>query len=159
MVRARATHALSRVPPPLLFAGTFAAGLLLQRAVAGRIGPAPGAAALHAAGAALAAVALALALTSLGLFARHHTTVVPHGEASRFVTSGSYRISRNPMYLGLAVAYLGAALWLEAWLALALLPGPLLVMGRVIVPMEEAQLRRRFGAEYETYCRRVRRWL
>jgi protein-S-isoprenylcysteine O-methyltransferase Ste14 len=159
MARLRATHVFSRVPPPLLFAVTFVAGLLVQRGVWPRLAPMHPGAALHAIGMGLVAVALAIALVSLGLFARQGTTVVPHGQSSRFVTSGFYRISRNPMYLSLALAYLGAALRLEAWLALVLLAAPVAVMGAVVIPMEEAQLRQRFGAEYEAYCRRVRRWL
>jgi protein-S-isoprenylcysteine O-methyltransferase Ste14 len=159
MPRARATHVLSRFPPPLLFAGIFLAGFLVQRHRWSRPAPIHGLAVVHALGFVLGALGLTLALTSIGLFARNRTTLVPHGEASRFVTSGSYRISRNPMYLSLTLAYLGLGLWLEAWLALALLPVPLVIMGFVVIPMEEAHLRVRFGSEYDAYCRRVRRWL
>lgn len=159
MPRGRATHVLSRIPPPLLYAGTLLLGLLLQRNGWPRAAPLHGMAAAHVLGFALGALGLTIALTSIGLFARSATTLVPHGKASRFVTGGFYRISRNPMYLSLALAYLGVGLWLEGWLALALLPIPVLVMEIVVIPMEEAQLRQRFGSDYEAYCRRVRRWL
>lgn len=93
-------------------------------------------------------------------FRRQGTTVTPlHPEqASALVTGGLYRLSRNPMYLGLLcwtmalACYLGG-LWV--WL------GPLLLWGWLsrwqIVP-EERALQARFGDGYADYCRRVRRW-
>jgi protein-S-isoprenylcysteine O-methyltransferase Ste14 len=78
---------------------------------------------------------------------------------ARLVVHGPYRFSRNPMYLGLAVATLGLAIWIGAWPMLA---APILTFAgaaRVHVPFEEAKLRRQFGAAYDAYAARVRRWL
>ena len=82
----------------------------------------------------------------------------PHG-ASRLVSGGIYRFSRNPMYLALLLALCAWGLWLgDAWALL----GPVLfvvAMNRLQIKPEERALQRLFGDEYRAYCRRVRRWL
>jgi protein-S-isoprenylcysteine O-methyltransferase Ste14 len=75
------------------------------------------------------------------------------------VTSGIYSFTRNPMYVGLTIAYLGLTmqqrlLWAIPWVAL-----PLTTLSRVIIPFEEARLRALFGDAYAAYCARVRRWI
>ena len=64
-----------------------------------------------AVGAVLTIAGLALSGSGAATFRRNRTTVVPHHPVSTLVTRGPYRISRNPMYTGLAAAYVGAALW------------------------------------------------
>lgn len=108
----------------------------------------------------LALVGAALGLGALTQFARQRTTVNPvRLQQSRvLVTLGVYRISRNPMYLGLLCWLMALACHLgglSVWL------GPLLFfdwMTRVQIPAEERALRARFGVAYLHYCRRVRRW-
>jgi len=107
----------------------------------------------------LTAGGLALAVSAAGLFARYRTTIVPHGRSSTLVVRGPYRFTRNPMYLSMSIVYLGVALWTGAWLSIALLVLPLWVIDRAIIPMEERQLRERFGESYAAYGARVRRWL
>ncbi len=63
------------------------------------------------------------------------------------------------MYLGMACLYVGAALAAQALWSLAFLVPVLLIIDRVIIPKEEAHLAASFGAKYEGYRRRVRRWL
>lgn len=153
-----APNPLSRIPPPLLFAAAFALGWVLQRS----LWPVPPAAALGllpAIGKAAVLIAALLAGWSVGLFARSRTTLVPHGNSSALVNGGPYRFTRNPMYLSLTLGYLGAALWSGYWLTLPLLLLPLLALQRVIIPMEESQLARRFGPDYEQFRLTVRRWL
>ncbi len=91
--------------------------------------------------------------------AGHGTPFNPARAAQALVTDGPYRVTRNPMYLGMACAYAGAALVTGALWSLALLPLVLLVIDRAIIPREEKHLAASFGAEYERYRRRVRRWL
>jgi protein-S-isoprenylcysteine O-methyltransferase Ste14 len=86
-------------------------------------------------------------------------TPAPWAPPERFVVRGSYRLVRNPMYVGVLALILGQGLLLGreilfAWAALAWLFFHLFV-----VIEEEPGLRRRFGAAYEEYCRRVGRWL
>jgi protein-S-isoprenylcysteine O-methyltransferase Ste14 len=115
-----------------------------------------------------AARVLGLALIVLGvavlvpaplLFLRYRTTIVPHREASALITGGPYRISRNPMYLGLTLGYVGLALVVNQLWPLLLLALPLWVMQTKIIPIEEARMLGVFGDEYRAYCQRVRRWL
>lgn len=108
----------------------------------------------------LVLVGAALGLGALMQFARQRTTVNPiRLQQSRvLVTQGVYRISRNPMYLGLLCWLMALACHLgglSVWL------GPLVFFGwmtRVQIPAEERALRARFGVAYLHYCRRVRRW-
>jgi protein-S-isoprenylcysteine O-methyltransferase Ste14 len=63
------------------------------------------------------------------------------------------------MYLGLTLVYLGVSAFMGALLPLLLLPLPVVVMDRRIIPMEERQLEETFGASYASYKARVRRWI
>jgi protein-S-isoprenylcysteine O-methyltransferase Ste14 len=87
------------------------------------------------------------------------TTVRPDRAASTLVISGPYKISRNPMYLGLALAYLGIAIADQSVWALILLPVVLAIIQRRAIEPEEAFLEKRFGANYIRYKEKVRRWL
>lgn len=86
------------------------------------------------------------------------STPAPFDPPRRLVIRGPYRFVRNPMYIGAGLALGGAALFYESV--------PLLVYGVIfllachlfVVSYEEPTLRRTFGAEYESYCHRVRRW-
>jgi len=148
---------MDRIPPPLLFVGSFLLGWWAQRALWPVERPLP--AALAAAGAVLLAGGLAMSLPAIVLFATARTSIVPHREPARLVVRGPFRVTRNPMYVGLCVAYLGAAVWTRAWLAVPLLAIPVAALARWVIPAEESQMRARFGADYQAYCARVRRWL
>ena len=108
----------------------------------------------------LALVGAVLGGGALLHFRRERTSVHPiRLQQSRvLVTQGVYRISRNPMYLGLLCWLLALACYLGGpWVWL----GPLLLLGwltRFQIAPEERALRARFGISYVQYCRRVRRW-
>jgi protein-S-isoprenylcysteine O-methyltransferase Ste14 len=155
---AQRVHPAALIPPPFLFAAAFVLGWLVQRRLHARPTDAVAEPLLILA-IALAVAGAYLALGAVGLFASRGTTFLPYREPSAIVVSGPYRLSRNPMYLGLILLYLGLAVWTQIWWALAFLPLPLFVLTRYIIPLEEAQLRRRFGEEYAAYTTRVRRWL
>jgi protein-S-isoprenylcysteine O-methyltransferase Ste14 len=109
----------------------------------------------------LALAGVGIALAGVMEFRRAKTTVDPTdpGKSNTVVTSGIYRISRNPMYLGFLLALIAWSAYLSslgAWF------GPVLFifyMNRFQILPEERILRSRFGAQYETYLRSVRRWL
>jgi protein-S-isoprenylcysteine O-methyltransferase Ste14 len=86
------------------------------------------------------------------------TTTVPGQTSSQMVTWGPYRFTRNPMYVGLSVAYLGEAGILHHVWPVLLLPLTLVYVNRVVIPLEEAKLTEAFGEQYELYCGKVRRW-
>lgn len=94
-------------------------------------------------------------------FARAGTTVNPHTpeRASALVARGLYRVTRNPMYLGMLLLLVGWGLKLGNGLALPLPALFVLAMNRLQIEPEEAALRARFGADYDDYSARVRRWL
>ena len=78
---------------------------------------------------------------------------------SSLLTTGPYAFSRNPMYLGWAILAVGLAILVNSlWLAIAALAA-WLYLQFLTIPQEEKALQRDFGAEYDAYRRRVRRWL
>jgi protein-S-isoprenylcysteine O-methyltransferase Ste14 len=79
--------------------------------------------------------------------------------ASRLVTVGAYRFSRNPMYTGMVSLIAGIGFAAEnVWMLLASVLMAL-YLALYVIPREEAYLLRRFGEDYKTYCTTVRRWL
>jgi protein-S-isoprenylcysteine O-methyltransferase Ste14 len=110
------------------------------------------------AGAALVALGVGLAVAAALEFRRARTTIIPHGTPTAIVTSGVYRISRNPIYLGDALILAGLGLRWDSVLALVLVPVFVAVVTARFIRPEEARLRARFGAEFEAWAARVRRW-
>jgi protein-S-isoprenylcysteine O-methyltransferase Ste14 len=148
-----------RFPPPFLFALGFVAGLGLHA-----IAPLPlvptGPTAFTV-GLAWLLVVLSLMLLGWALLTFHaaQTAILPHRPASQVVEHGPYRYSRNPMYVGLGLLYLGLALWLNRLGLVLLLPVVYVALWFLVVRREEAYLSEAFGEDYEGYRRRVRRWL
>ncbi len=145
-----------RVPPPLYYVAGFAVGVALELIVATTWPPfgVRLAATLLAGGAWLALDGAAMAL-----FRRAGTSMVPMNPTTVLVTSGPYRLTRNPMYLGMACLYVALAFALGIVWALAVLPAVLAVVDRVVIAREEHYLAAKFGERYLDYKRRVRRWL
>lgn len=94
---------------------------------------------------------------SLRQFFQTKNTVVLIKPASTLQTSGIYSITRNPMYLGLVIAYLGLSCLIGNWWHLILLPVLFLVVQEYIIKSEEKYLVREFGSEYDEYRNKVRR--
>ena len=134
----------------------FIPGRLLARAgIAAR----PEAGAWPAAGMAIAAVGGAIALWCIFTFATlGRGTPAPFDPPRRLVVRGPYRYVRNPMYLGAALALLGAALVYRSAAIAGYALAFLLVLHAFVLWYEEPTLRRLFGAEYEAYTQKVRRW-
>ena len=144
------------VPPPLLFVAAIATGVLIDGNVL------DWAHATHPsqlAGIAVALAGVSLIFVSLGLFRRFRTRPEPWQPSSALITSGLYRLSRNPMYLGMAVTSAGVALYFESLAAAILLAVVVAIIDRFVIQREERYLARRFGADYDAYRARVRRWL
>lgn len=98
-------------------------------------------------------------LAADGLLKRHGTTVKPFQESAALVTSGVYRLSRHPMYLGFVLLVLGVALLLGSLGPFAVPIVLPFVLEVLYVRAEEAMLAARFGEEWAAYRARVRRWL
>jgi protein-S-isoprenylcysteine O-methyltransferase Ste14 len=148
-----------RFPPPFVFVGGFLAAWLLDILLGFEV-DGEGAGSIQI-GLGVAAIAVGGALMFWGLttFARARTPIIPDRPARQLVVTGPYRLSRNPMYLGLGALYSGLALILNMAWPLVLLPVVLLTLTAVVIVHEERHLRDAFGSEYDEYCRRVRRWM
>jgi protein-S-isoprenylcysteine O-methyltransferase Ste14 len=145
------------VPPPFVYLGAIAAGLVLQHFVP--LSLLPGNLAARSAGGVLILFGLAFSVAVVRRFGRAGTPVTPRKQTRRLVVTGPYRWSRNPDYLGQTLATAGLGLLLASgWVLIALVPALLLVRVGVIA-REERYLERRFGEDYRAYRRRVRRWL
>jgi protein-S-isoprenylcysteine O-methyltransferase Ste14 len=147
------------VPPPLLFLLTYVAGEVLDKIAPLRFERIISDRTSGVLGILLLFAGIVLVATSIATFKRARTTVIPYSRAATLVTHGPYRFTRNPMYVGVTFFYLGvAALRLALWPVL-LLPVVLVILNYVVIPQEEFLLRDAFGAEFERYCAKVRRWL
>ncbi|HYD28181.1 isoprenylcysteine carboxylmethyltransferase family protein [Brevundimonas sp.] len=158
-------------PPPLIYLGFLLLGWVIFRFVAtpGLVGPV--AAAWLGLGFGMETlsrriVALVLVIGGLlldgaaaGHFRRLGTAVEPWKPSTALATGGLYRLSRNPIYLGFAITYVGLAIAMDSVLVLLLLIPCLLVVDRFVIAREERYLSARFGAEHDAYRARVRRWL
>ncbi len=91
--------------------------------------------------------------------ARHRTALLPGGATTAVIESGPFALSRNPLYVGLLVLSAGIALLAGSLWALVALPVEwALLRGGAVLP-EERYLSAKFGAAYDDYRARVRRWL
>ena len=146
-----------RIPPPVWYALAVIVGLVLDRQWAFPMGVPSRAADI--AGWCFVAGWAGLALVAINRFRRSKTSFMPIRPASALVVNGPYRFTRNPMYVGLALLTIAFALFFATWWPIILLLPALAIVQQFVIVPEERYLRRRFGAEYEAYTRRVRRWL
>ena len=111
-------------------------------------------------GIALVVIALVPPVWAFILFRREGTEIDPTSPTNRkLVITGPYRLTRNPMYLGLVLFTLGIAIWVGAW---PMFLAPIAVFATTNwahIPFEEAKMRRQFGAAYAGYVAQVRRWI
>jgi protein-S-isoprenylcysteine O-methyltransferase Ste14 len=148
-----------RIPPPLLFATAFFIGVGLQHIIPLTIHSPSTAEAGNIVGVALLTFGLVLALSCVRMFLTARTTIIPHGTASKLLTAGPYRFTRNPMYVSLVLIYVGVAgILIQVW-PLLVLPLPIAIVNSIVIPFEETRLRETFGDAFEQYCAGVRRWL
>ena len=145
--------------PPLVVWAAFAAAIVgVSRFVPAANLPFPGQRALAIA---LVVAGIAAAIAGVVEFRRARTTVNPLApeRASAVVDRGIYRVSRNPMYLGMAAALAGIAAWRASLPGLLLVFGFCAYIGRFQIRPEERALQAVFGAAFADYMARVRRWL
>jgi protein-S-isoprenylcysteine O-methyltransferase Ste14 len=143
------------LPPQIAFVALVIGSLLhALLPVTWRIIPA-----IPAVGIVILAIGAALAVWALALFRNQRTPVYPTTTPTTLVTSGPFRFTRNPMYLGIVLILIALVLLLGS---LPMLTAPilfLLVMNLYYLPFEEAKMDKLFGEAYSTYRQRVRRWL
>lgn len=111
------------------------------------------------AGTLLTAAGAALFWTGYWTFVRQRTGILLQQPATRIVTTGPYRWSRNPQYVAFVAIYLGASVLANTLWPMVLLPLAIAALHWLVIQREEAYMHRTFRDEYRAYCRRVHRWL
>jgi protein-S-isoprenylcysteine O-methyltransferase Ste14 len=101
---------------------------------------------------------IGLAVSGARTFRRAKTAVFPNRDASALVTTGPYAATRNPMYMGMTLSYVGASLFVATAWPLLLLPGVVVALQRLVIDREERYLTQTFGQDYLAYQREVGRW-
>ena len=149
-----------RIPPPLLFAMPLLTGFIVQHFVPTHIvkGADPERT-IRLVGWAEVGIGLVLMYWGIGTFKRMQTPVFPIYPARLLVAEGPYKFTRNPMYLGFTVLYLGICFVANAVWPLVFLPEAIALTYLFAIRLEEAYLTREFGDAYREYCSRVRRWI
>ncbi len=110
-------------------------------------------------GYALLAAGLAIDVSALVTLWRARTNILPHRAADRLITTGPYRFSRNPIYLGNSVSLAAAAFaFSNLWYLLAAVLVTAFV-DRLAIRREEAHLAARFASDWNEYTRKTARWL
>lgn len=92
-------------------------------------------------------------------FRRARTSLDPHGSAKQVVTSGIYRFTRNPIYLGFLLMVIGLPLNSGLIWGIIMAPLYMIVMTRLVIEREESYLEKKFKGQYTSYKSRVRRWI
>lgn len=156
MTGADAQHTGVVMPPPLIYLVAFALVLVLDWswpvAILGR----PAAAWIG-----IAVLILGVAINGWGVYTmyRARTAIHPGHPANRLVTSGPFRYSRNPLYVGLNLVFLGLVLVVDSLWGLPVFLATVLVMHYGVIRREERHLEAAFGDEFRAYRARVRRYL
>lgn len=147
-----------RFPPPLVYVG-----MLLLGMAADRLFGSPSVPLLYSwrlgIGVLFAVTGIAIMLAGTRQFGKLGNSVEPWKAATLVVATGIYRFTRNPMYLGMGLAYFGLAVAFDSVVALVLAPVLFLIIRTQVVAREERYLEEKFGEEYLDYKGRVRRWI
>lgn len=148
-----------RFPPPLIPLATILLGGFLDRVRPIDVGFELSAPIRYGVGGLVVTVALTLAGWAIAHFRRSGQDEKPWTPTTAIVGAGPYRFTRNPMYLGMVLLCIGAAVLLSNWWILALTPVCAFALWGFAIRPEERYLEEKFGEDYRAYKRRVRRWL
>ena len=146
-------------PPPLIFVAGFLLAVALERWLVSLRFDERWRPVLTPSGWLLIAMGAALMAWAIVTFTRARTTVLPYRPASRVVSSGPFRFSRNPIYVADTLIYAGVSLLTRTVWPLVMLPFVLVALYAFVITREERYLGEAFGTEYAEYRRRVRRWV
>lgn len=146
------------IPPPLIYAAIFLVSLLFQKyspldtaffqSFTSRI-----------LGIILIFIGFFFNIPALSQFLKSKNTVVTIKPARSLQTSGIYAVTRNPMYISLALFYIGLAFLVGNWWTVIFFPLLLLIVQEYVIKREENYLESAFGQQYLEYKNKVRRWL
>lgn len=148
------------IPPPAMLGIALVAAVVLEFLIPMHWLPEPGLTSVFSwLGVVVTAAAVALGGWALRLFRAERTHPEPWKPTKTIVTSGPFRFTRNPMYLGMTGVLLGLSVMFALEWGIVLTPILLLAFDRMVVVREEAYLTRKFGATYQDLLARTRRWL
>lgn len=147
-----------RFPPPFIAAGVFVVAYAVHRFAPLPLAADPGAA-QRLVGWGLVAVAVLLSASAVFLFRRAGTTPNPTRPTTALVVHGPYRFTRNPMYVGFALLYIGLTMLVNSAWPFVFFPVMITLLDRLVIVREEAYLEAKFGDAYRSYTARVRRWI
>ncbi|WP_274627471.1 methyltransferase family protein [Arvimicrobium flavum] len=145
-----------RILPPILLL-IFIVAMVIVDAVAG--GPTFAPPPYNLLGIVLMIAGLGIGIPAARHFERVRTNIKTFNEPTVMVTDGMFRWTRNPMYLGMCVLLLGLAILVGTLLPLLLAAAFAVIADRWYVRFEENAMRQKFGAAYDAYASRTRRWL
>lgn len=147
-----------RIPPPIVPVVMLVLGVAIDRGLA-PWGAGPEGLWRWLPGGVLVASGLFLLGAAAGLFRRTGQDPKPWEPSPELILDGVYRYTRNPMYVGMGLLQAGLGLFFASVTPAMLVPVSWWIIHRIAIRHEEAYLRGKFGAEYEVYVGRVRRWL
>jgi protein-S-isoprenylcysteine O-methyltransferase Ste14 len=150
---------LLRIPVPWVFILAYLIGIVPQLIFPFNLLSQENLFFIKIAGGILFALGAVFAAWSLIIFRKAPTTTTPGESSKKLVTWGPYRFTRNPMYVSLTLAYLGEAGMLSQFWPVLVLPFMLAYVNQIVIPLEEAILKRDYDEEYKNYCTQVPRWL
>lgn len=107
----------------------------------------------------LAACGIALVIWAVLTFRAHRTSVVPHQVPQSLITTGPFRLSRNPIYLADVLVLAAAVIWLGTWSGLLLIVAFIYVVQTRFILVEERRLQEHFKEEFTDYAKTTRRWI
>jgi protein-S-isoprenylcysteine O-methyltransferase Ste14 len=146
------------IPPPLFYIIIFIVSVLIQKQI-----PIADSlfhtVTLKVVGLFFIIISLFFSARSLRQFIRSKNTLILIKPATTLQTTGIYEISRNPMYMGLIIIYLGITCFIGNWWNIILLPLLIVIIQEYVIKHEEKYLHLEFGQQYEEYKKKVRRWL
>jgi protein-S-isoprenylcysteine O-methyltransferase Ste14 len=146
------------IPPPLFYVLIFIAAVRIQKII-----PITDTlfhrTVIKITGVIFIIAALYFSVRSLRQFFLTKNTLIPIKPASSLQITGIYGITRNPMYVGLAILYLGITCMIGNWWNVILFPLLFIIVQEYIIKREEKYLELEFGKEYNDYKKTVRRWL
>ena len=147
------------IPPPLFYAFIFILSFMLQGAFTIKRAFFFHSRTANILGLFIIFSGLMFSGTALRQFFKSKNSVLPSRPATTLQTSGVYSVSRNPMYLGMSLLYLGMAFIFGNWWTLFLIPALIGAIQYFVIVREERYLLRAFGDSYTEYKKKVRRWI
>lgn len=149
-------HAQVRVAPPLVFLSYLIGALVVSRIIPF---PTPWTFPLRIVGGLMTIAGFLLAGSAISQMRKAHTSPDPHHAVAALVTGGPYRFTRNPIYLGFFLIYLGLTLLAGTLWGVIAAPFLLWTVTTSVIRAEEAYLDGKFGEQYKEYRSRVRQWI